>query len=144
MTVDPGPTAVTRPEELPIVATDVRLLVQVPPVAPSVSVVEDPVHIDVKPDMGVRAFTVIGKVMAQPVSGAVYVIRLVPKVMPVTMPVAAPTVSIAVLPVAQVPPPVASVSVALCPTHTVAGPDMADGSALIVIVVVRKQPVPRV
>ena len=42
----------------------------------------------------------------------------------------------------QVPPAVASVSVIVAPTHTAVGPLMAVGAAVIVMVLVARQPVP--
>lgn len=63
-----------------------------------------------------------------------------PPVTPVTIPVDEPTVAIAVLLLAHVPPP-ASLRVVVLPAHTVATPVIAPGSGLTVTVVIRMQPV---
>ena len=56
------------PVELPAVATDVLLLVQVPPVVASESVVAEPEQILAEPDIAAgKGFTVIGDVMKHPV-----------------------------------------------------------------------------
>lgn len=56
----------------------------------------------------------------------------------------APTVACAGLLLLHEPPPVASLSVVVCPTHTTAVPDMAAGVVFTVNVAVRKHPVPNV
>ena len=60
----------------------------------------------------------------------------VPADTPPTTPVAAPTVAMPVLPLLHTPPPVASLSVVVCPTHTFIVPVMAAGAAIIVTVAV--------
>lgn len=54
----PVPIAVTKPVE-PIVATEVLLLLHVPPDVPFVSVVVRPVHNEETPDIADSALTVI-------------------------------------------------------------------------------------
>jgi len=80
-------------------------------------------------------FTVTGAKVLHPV-GKVYHMLAAPGDTPVTMPVPAPTVAILVLPLYQVPPPVASLRVIILPAATVVGPVGADGKGLTVIVLV--------
>jgi hypothetical protein len=72
--------------------------------------------------------------------GSVYVITVVPGAMPVTTPEVL-MVPMAVTLLAHAPPEVADVSVAEAPTQTDAGPVIAPGSELTVIVLVCWQPV---
>ena len=67
-----------------------------------------------------------------------------PDATPVTMPVPVPTDAMALLLDDHVVVPAGSVSVIVCPAQTVDGPEMADGSALMVINAVAEQPVPNV
>jgi hypothetical protein len=85
--------------------------------------------------------TVTTLVVIQPVAN-VYVIVVVPLATPVTAPVPDNTVAIAVLLLAQVPPPDVLVSVMVETGHTDDGPPMAAGSGLTVNERVRKQPLP--
>ena len=55
--------------------------------------------------------------------------------MPVTTPVVAFTVAMVGVPLLHDPPLVASVTVIVCPTHTLAGPLIAVGTACTVTVV---------
>ena len=66
-----------------------------------------------------------------------------PAATPVTMPLVDPIVARVVLPLSHVPPPMASVNVIVEPMHTDVGPAMG-ASALIVSVLVAKQPVGKV
>lgn len=66
----------------------------------------------------------------------------VPVVTPDTIPVAVPIAAIAVLLLPHVPPVVASVSAAVLPVHTIAGPAIAEGKGFTVTTAVIKQPVP--
>ena len=63
----------------------------------------------------------------------------VPDVTPVTSPVAEPIVAFALL-IDHLPPVVPSLKVVVEPTHTEVVPVMADGKALMIIVVVDLQP----
>ena len=67
---------------------------------------------------------------------------VVPADMPLTMPLVAPTVPTAVLPLLQVPPAVPSASGRVLPAQTGNTPVMAAGSGLTVTVVVDVQPEP--
>ena len=65
----------------------------------------------------------------------------VPELMPVTMPVPEPIVAISVLLLVHTPPGVESVRAMAVPTQRiVAGPVIADGAAVTVIVLVTLQP----
>jgi hypothetical protein len=57
----------------------------------------------------------------------------VPVVIPVAMPVPTPIVACAVLLLVHVPPPVASVSIVVEPTHTFVVPPIGAGNGLTVI-----------
>ena len=67
----------------------------------------------------------------------------VPADTPLTTPVPGATVATVVVLLLQVPPP-ASLNVVVDPTHTDAVPDIDDGNALTVTIIVAKQPVPNV
>jgi hypothetical protein len=62
--------------------------------------------------------------------------------MPFTTPVIDPIVAMAVAPLDQVPPGVASLRVVAAPTHTLSVPVITAGNELTVTVVVVLQPVP--
>jgi hypothetical protein len=66
----------------------------------------------------------------------VYTIVDVPGVIPVTMPVPAPTTATPGVLLVQVPPGMALVRVELMPTHTSADPDIVPGIAITVTIVV--------
>lgn len=126
----------TNPVADPTVATDVLPLIHVPPGVVDVSVVVRATHRPRLPVMlaGV-ALTVIDLVTAQPAPRE-YVIVTVPEITPLTIPDREPAVAIDVLLLVQRPPGTALVSVTVAPAQTVAGPVMADGLALTVIVLV--------
>ena len=63
----PAVLLVTKPEEDPIVATVVLLLVQVPPPVPSDSEVVSPAHREVVPVIGDNGLTVTVVTALQPV-----------------------------------------------------------------------------
>jgi len=137
----PGEPVVTTPEDAPIFATDVVPLAHVPPAGVLVRVDVLPSQIDNVPDIVVGSgFTVIVVVVMQAV-GSVYVTTDTPALLPVTIPVVAPTDSID--PVApQVPPDVADERVILPPTHmAVLPPIMGVGSGFTVITVDCEQPI---
>jgi hypothetical protein len=120
-----------RPDDEPMVATAVLLLVHVPPVVASASVAVAPTQADVGPVMGENAFTVSTTEVKQP-PGSVYVIVGVPGAMPPSRPDADPMVPCAVLLLVQVPPEVASESIVVWPTQTDGAPVIAAGEALTV------------
>ena len=128
------------PAEIPVttldalmVATALLLLVHVPPPVTSISVVVKPIHTLAVPVMAPgMGFTVMVFVVLQPV-GSKYVITGVdvPDT-PVTMPVAEPMVASVVIELLQMPPGVVLLKVVVAAIQTVAGPEIADGSGLIV------------
>jgi len=68
MAVVPVLTADTRPLDEPMVATEVLLLLHVPPGADSVSGVDEPLHREESPPIVPTGFTVTGCITKQPVS----------------------------------------------------------------------------
>ena len=66
----------------------------------------------------------------------------VPATMPVNIPEVEPTVTEDILLLVQVPPPVASLRLAVKPTQTNGVPDMAAGTGYTVTTDVVRQPVP--
>jgi hypothetical protein len=130
------------PEEEPTVMW-VLLLLHVPPVAPSVSVIDEPIHTDVLPEMGGTAgtgLTVTGIVvkLVQP-EVIVYLIVTTPGLTLCTTPPVV-TVAMAVLLLLHTckPPVAPSTNVVVDPAQTVMVPVMvpADGSAFTVIATV--------
>ena len=136
MVVVPPETPVNKPVDGLIVATPVEPDVHVPPVVTSVSVVEVSAHNAVVPlmDSG-SGFTVTIAVIIQLV-GKVNVSVAVPIEAPVTIPDAEPIGAIAVLLLAHVPAPDASVSAVVKPSHTVSVPLIGAGNALTVTIAV--------
>lgn len=127
----PASSAVTAPEEEPMMATDPLLLVHVPVPDALVSVVVVPEQSVREPPIAAgSATTVTVRVATQP-SADVNVIVVVPAATPVTMPVVASTPAIAVLALPQVPDAVL-VTVVDAPWHIEAVPPIAGGSALTV------------
>lgn len=122
-------------------ATAALLLLQVPPVTASVSVVVSPAHIDERPLIGARAFTATFCTAVQPVTGIAKVIFAVPAATPVTTPVDAPTVATPALLLLHVLLPDPSLSVVVRPAQTVNTPVMDAGDGLTVAVRVTEQPV---
>ena len=125
------------------VATAVLDDVQTPPAVALVSAVVEPAHTSVVPL--IAATTGIGLTVTVVVTDAlhpfvvtVYVIVVLPAATPVTTPVDALTVAVAVLDDVQTPPAVTSDKVVVEPSHTEVVPVIAAtvGNALIVTVVV--------
>lgn len=88
-----------------------------------------------------NGLTVIVVVLMQPVAVSLYVITDVPPDTPVNTPVAEPIVATPVVPLIQVPPEVASLSVIVDPSHTAVLPVIVAGNGLTVTVVLVLQPV---
>ena len=133
----------TVPLALPIVATDVLPLSQVPP--PRSDKVElPPGHKVNEPVIAPGAgLTVMVFVAVQPVSGNVNVITDVPPagLTPVTTPVPDIIVATPVLPLTHVPVPEGSLSAKTPPGQIPeVPPDIADGSGLTVTVAETEQP----
>jgi len=131
----PAVTAMITPVVNP--ADELELLLdQNPPLLASVSVADNPTHNVPAPDIAAGlGLTVIIAVWVHPVEFNVNVTTAVPAEMPVRIPEVEPIVATAVLLLVHVPAPVASVRVALLPTHIVVEPDTA-ATALTVTVVV--------
>lgn len=138
MTEVPVDTAVSMPEDEPMVATDVVPLVHVPPGVASVSGVVAPAHADESPLIPDMGLTVTVVVVKHPDS--VYVIAGVPVAMPETTPEEEPTLASEVLLLVHVPPGKASPKAVVEPTHTLVVPVIADGVWLTVIVFVDVHP----
>ena len=113
----PGVTPVTKPDPVITVATAGVPLLQVPPPASPLSEVVKPWHTLNVPVMAVgNALTVITFVLLQPPLN-VYIMVVVPAATPVTLPNAS-TVAVAIAPLLQVPPVVASVKLMDDPIQT--------------------------
>jgi hypothetical protein len=125
--VVPADMPLTRPEELPIVATEVLLLLQVPPGVASDSVVVAPRQMLKRPVIGGDELMVTDLIALQPVP-SVYIMVSIPPASPVTIPVPVPTRAIEVLLLLHTPPEVASVSANVSPEHTVALPFITAGT----------------
>lgn len=124
-----------------IVATPAVLLVQLPPVVPSLSLFVEPKQILVDPIIADGNGSTVILVTAMHPVASVYVIFAFPDTRPETMPLAVPTVATNVLPLVQVPPLVISESVVVVPKHILAVPLITAGNELTVIVLVALQPV---
>jgi hypothetical protein len=135
---------VTVPEERPTEATDVLPLLHVPPVVVFPNDTVKPAHTVSVPDISDgNGFTVMVVIMIQPV-GKAYVTEAVFAATPVTTPVPGITVATVVLPLAQVPPLVASFNADVRPTQMLAVPPMFGGNGLTVTIVLTWQPVPNI
>ena len=116
------------------------LLLQLPPLVASVSVVVEPTHTCVKPPIVAgKGLTVNTRVVKQP-AGKVYVITAGPTVTPVTTPEAEPTDATPEALLVQRPPDTELVNVVVRPRHTLFEPPIADGEGLTVAVATTKQP----
>ena len=133
----------TIPEEVPTVATEGLLLLQLPLAASSLNVVVPPAQTVRRPiiDKGV-GFTVITFVALQPVNDEVNVITGAPVVNPVTIPEVDPTLAIAGLLLLQVPGTLASVNATGTPVHTGTTPEIGAGGLLTIKNPVAAQPAP--
>jgi hypothetical protein len=135
---------VTVPDELPTVAIEVLLLLQLPPVELLVSVVVEPVHKDAVPPIDAGAANTVTTLVAVP-HMLVNEIIAVPCATPVTRPVLLPTVATDVLADVQLPTVVAEVSVVEAPAHNDEEPLTGNGASMIVCVKVEAgQPLPSV
>ena len=92
------------------------------------------------PIMAVGVGLTVMVVVTEQKPAMVYVMAEVPRLPPVTTPVSEPMVAIPVLPLIQVPPLTASLSVIVEPTHTAVGPVMAVGILYTVTTAVAIQP----
>jgi hypothetical protein len=126
------PLVLTTPVDEPIDATVGFEEDHVPPLVAFVRVLVPPTQYCSIPEIAAGIAPTDTIVVRLHVVGNVYVISEVPVVMPVTTPLKDPTVAIAVLPLAHVPPVVLD-SVIEAPTHTGALSDITDGSGFTVI-----------
>jgi hypothetical protein len=140
MFVVPPATPLRTPVLNPIVATAVLLLVQVPPLTPSLIVSVPPAH-SVTPLSAVGcAATVTAFVAIQP-SVNEYVTLAMPAEVPVKLP--EPSI-VAFTSTLHVPPPLTSPSAIVEPEHTMLLPDIAAGFAFTVTACVDLQPPPTI
>ena len=117
------------------------LRLHVPPVVISLSAINELTHTEDAPPIAPgNGFIVTGIVVLQPV-GSVYVICVIPVIIPLTTPLEEPIVATAGLPESHVPPP-PSLSVVVVPGHAWAVPDIADGFVFTVTVVYAAQVTP--
>ena len=126
MVVVPAVIPVTTPPET--VATEVLLLLHVPPPAASESEVVKPIHAELTPDIVPaegEAFTVTTAETEQPAADVKLIIE-VPVVPPVTSPVEAPIVATVVLLLVHVPAPAASLRLVVPPAHKLSVPEIGD------------------
>ena len=130
----PIDTPVTTPVEEPTVANAVLLLLHVPPGVATVNVVVCPTHTLLAPLTDVGGATIVTVRAAMQLVESVYVIVAVPVVMPFTTPDEEPMVATDGLPLLQVPPEVASLSMVVMPVQAYANPDIGEGSGLTVMV----------
>jgi hypothetical protein len=130
----PGVTPVSRPVVKPIDAMPGILLVHVPPPATSDSVTDKPVHTMGVPLMGSNGLTVNTSVTGVQLE-LVYIIVVVPPLMPLTTPPAVIVATPGML-LLQAPPATRSLSVTVKPWHTWGVPRIADGAGLTVTGVV--------
>ena len=134
-------TPVTTPPEV-IVAIEVYMLLQVPPVAAVVSVVVPPVQmLEVPPSVtGALIFTVTTR-NTEPVKPQLFVTEYLMVSVPADMAVTNPVLLIVateVFALDQVPPAVPSVSARVLPTHTAdEEPEIAAGAGVPVMVILR-------
>ena len=139
MTTVPGTTPVTVPETS-TEATPGSELVHVPPGVASLSEVVSPAQISKSPViLAGSAFTEIILERKQPVE-SVYVIRVVPALIPKRPPAdeIVPTAGVLLL---HAPPKGAEEYNTVAPTHMAGGPEIADGNGYTVTSMTEKQPV---
>ena len=135
----PAATPVTTPVEASTVATALDDD-QTPPVVALVNVVAEPAHTSVVPLIAAttgRALTVTACVtkLVQPFAFVmVYVIVAVPAETPLTTPVEASTVAVAVFELVQTPPAGVLASVVVAPAHTLVVPVIAVTTGKVLIV----------
>ena len=135
----PAATPVTNPVEASTVATALDDD-QTPPAVALVNVVAEPAHTSVVPLIAAttgRALTVTACVtkLVQPFAFVmVYVIVAVPAETPLTTPVEASTVAVAVLDDVQTPPAGVLASVVVAPAHTLVVPVIAATTGKVLIV----------
>lgn len=142
MTAVPADMPLTTPVDAPTSATVVLLLIHMPPVAPSVNVIVEPLHTldapEIVPADGAGITVTVANAVQDP---RVYVMVAVPLEIPSTTPVAEPMVATAGLLLLHVPPPTELVSVDELPIHTkLLDGVIVPGTGVTVIVLTAAQP----
>lgn len=130
----------TTPDVRPIVATEVLVLVHVPPGSELYRVDVNPSHTVVLPVIADGSGCTVTAIVAKHPAGVVNLIVAMPAVIPVMIPVVAPAVAIVGLMLLHTPGVVASLSVIVLPTHTDGIPVIAAGNGYTVTVVTTKHP----
>ena len=138
--VVPADTPPITPVVRPIVATEVLLLLHIPPGNVLFNVVVRPSHTTGAPVMAEGNGFIVTLVVTKQLKGEVYVVIAAPAATPPNTPVVAPIVATEVLLLVQVPPGVASLNVLVDPWHMDVLPTMPDGRGFTVIVVVLLHP----
>ena len=125
------------PDAVPIVATPVLLLLQVPPEAASVKVVPEPIHTPLDaPDIADGdGITVTTAVAVQPVALTRYIMVVVPGMSAETLPDISIVATDAVV-LVHVPPGVASANVTEDPVHTLNVPVTASTELTLIVAVI--------
>ena len=121
-------------------ATRLLLAAQLPPDAPSVSVIVYPAHTPVGPPIAPGAALTVNTTDELQPPANVYVMVLVPAIMLLITPVDPPIVATNVFPLLQLPPVVASLKVVSEPAHTAAVPKIEVGCGLTLTIAVAIQP----
>jgi len=119
------------------VATPVVALFHVPVVGVLFSVVVVPTHRVSAPVIAVGTGLMVTTLLAAQLVLKVYIIVVVPALRPLTIPVPAPIVALAVRVLLHVPPSGLLVSVICAPSHTVLGPLIGDGNGFTSTTIVR-------
>jgi hypothetical protein len=127
MTVLPAAIPDNTPVDAPMVATEVLLLLHVPPGAPLVNELVLPRQADDEPVIEAGVWLTVTTVLAGVPQPFEYDIVAVPTVAPVMMPVVAPAMATEGLLLVQLPTPPALDSVVVVPVQNTAVPDI-DGS----------------
>jgi hypothetical protein len=125
---------------VPIVATNILLLLHVPPAVASAWVTVVPLHNTFGPVIASGVANTVMTALAVQPSGRAVTIVAVPANTPVTTPVVAPTLAMVVGVLLQVIPVVTSLNVMVEPSHTDDGPVIGAGVALTVTITVAWQP----
>jgi len=136
----PAAIPLTRPVFEPTVASNVLLLVHVPPPELFVSVVVAPTHTVLAPPIVAGEVFTVTLVTAKQPEGTVYVMSGVPAETPLTAPLPAPTVASPVFELLHTPPPVPLANIVVRPVQTTGVPVLAAGVVFTVIGNITKQP----
>lgn len=136
------PWTVLMPDAGVSVATEVLLLLQVPPPVVCEIVVVAPTQVADTPEILVVSDTTLNEVVLLHPPGILYVMVVAPGVdtLAVTIPSVDPTLAMVVLLLLHVPPASALLRVRPCPIHIVKAPVIAPGALLITAVRVVAQP----